>query len=675
MKTPAGLHIIKADEIKTDVKETQYKYQQISFSLIADPWQSTELTGKQFERAEVSYDQRLRPIINIGFNSEGAELFKKLTEENLNKQIAIFVGGELISAPNVTSVIGDGIAQITGDFTPESAQTLKTNLNTGAIAAPMIITGEYTIGATLGADALNKSVFAGLLGLALVMVFMLAYYRLSGLIASLALIIYGLILIFLLKATLGTIASVTIALALFAYTTYKIVNSEDNGWDKFFSFVLAMFGLGYITNLLNSSPTMTLAGIAGLILSIGMAVDANILIFERMKEELNSGKPTKKAISDGFDRAWTAIRDSNFSTLLTCAILYYFGSSIIQGFAFNLAAGILVSMFTAITITRLLMEFFIGRKAKNITSFVKAKKTERKYIKHSKKYFSISGLLVIASLLLMFTIGFNPGIDFTGGSLMQLDFEAEANKEQIAENIEKAATTLELELGEIQVLESEENSFVVKTKQIDPDKYATLVSAIQTDLPEFTISRFNSIGPTIGKSLQSRAIQAIILAIIMIIAYITFAFRKVPKSVRPWKFGVAAIVALVHDVVIVTGVFVILGYTMGVEINALYITAMLTVFGYSVNDTIVVLDRFRENLMQKRSNQNLADVANRSVSETMARSINTSVSTLIALIAILIWGSESIFFFILALSLGTFVGTYSSLFIATPLIVKWNKKK
>jgi preprotein translocase subunit SecF len=332
-------------------------------------------------------------------------------------------------------------------------------------------------------------------------------------------------------------------------------------------------------------------------------------------------------------------------------------------------------MFTAITITRLLMEFFIGRKEQTLNYASSAKKAVTNYIKHSKKFFAVSGALVIAAFVLMGTIGFNPGIDFTGGSLIQAEFAAETTKEEIASTFEASAEQTELELGEVQVVESEGNSFVIKTKQIDPDKYTELITAAATQLPEFTISRFNSIGPTIGESLQKRAIQAIVLAIIMIIAYITFAFRKVPKSVRPWKFGVAAIVALVHDVVIVTGIFVILGYTMGVEINALYITAMLTVFGYSVNDTIVVLDRFRENLMQKRSNEDLADVANRSLSETMARSINTSVSTLITLIAILIWGSESIFFFVLALTLGAFVGTYSSLFIATPLLAKWNEKK
>lgn len=699
-KTQFGYHIIKATDIRSDVKEKQYKYETIVFSTVPDPWKDTGLTGEHFVRADVQMDNLLQPYVTIQFNEEGATLFEEITGRNIDKQVAIFVGGELISHPVVRTKISGGSAIIEGQFTTDSAKTLARDLNTGAIPAPIILTGEYTIGATLGQEALTKSLKAGAIGLLLVMLFMLLFYRIPGLVASVALISYATILIFLIKSSLHLGIALIISLVAFLFLIIKIVNNKDSGWEKFMSFILSCAAFFFLTFLLKTSVVLTLAGVAGIILSIGMAVDANILIFERVKEELRSGKNLRSAVDTGFTRAWSAIRDSNFSTLITCAILFYFGSSIIRGFAFNLAAGVLVSMFSAIIITKTLLHGFVGRKiAENLSAFGVSKKKERKFnfIKHSKVWLGISGVLVLISLVAMFTFGLNLGIDFKGGSLMEFKFTEQVSKDTLAstfQTIEKeinngevTAEPLELEEGEtalslpeeaaidltkIQILESGDMGYIVKTKYITSDTHDLILEKMAETLPEFTENRFTTIGPTIGKTLLHKAVIAIIFTLIMIIVYISMAFRKITRQVSSWRFGACAIAALVHDVIIVTGFFVILSQFLNVEVDALFITAMLTVLGYSVNDTIVVFDRLRENLIRGKEDS-ITKNANRALNETITRSLNTSFSTLIVLVAVLVMGSSSIFFFVLALTAGAVIGTYSSIFTASPLLVMWSK--
>ncbi len=704
IETEFGFHIIKADEINTDVSQPMYKYQLLKYSTVPDQWQSTALTGEHFVHAEVLLDNFYQPYVSIQFDSEGADLFEQLTERNIGKSIAIFVGGELISAPRVSEKIAGGIAQITGQFTQEEASRLARDLNTGAIPAPIILTGEYTIGASLGQAALDKSLAAGIIGIIIVMVFMTLFYRIPGLIASFALFAYSAVLIFLLKAQISLGISLVVSLGIFFYIIYKIVNNEDSGWEKFVSFILSCAAFFFITFLLKTPVILTLAGVAGIILSIGIAVDANILIFERVKEELRSGRSLNVAIENGFSRAWSAIRDSNFSTLITCAILFYFGSSIIRGFAFNLAAGVLVSMFTAITITQTLLRGFIGKKiAKNLTAFGATKKkkenTNFKFISKSKVWLGFSTLLILVSIISFFSFGLNLGIDFTGGSLMEIQFEEEVDKELLAEtlreigeeiniagpdseiNLESSEdeTTLstpieeKVDLSNVQILAAGENNYIIKTKYLSSESHDQAIQMLgeKEGIPSFTESRFTTIGPTLGKTLFEKAMIAVVFTLIMIIVYIGIAFRKIKKEASPWRFGACAIAALVHDVIIVTGLFVILGQFFNVEIDALFITAMLTVFGYSVNDTIVVFDRLRENLIHSKA-ESLKENADKALNQTLTRSINTSLSTLIALVSVLIWGSDSIFFFILALTAGTVIGTYSSIFVASPLLVKWD---
>ncbi|MBL4693892.1 peptidylprolyl isomerase, partial [Candidatus Gracilibacteria bacterium] len=535
VKTKYGYHLIRADKIQSDVGEKMYRYETITYSTTPDAWQETSLTGEQFVRADVQVDSFFQPYILITFNEEGAELFEELTEKNINKRIAIFVGGDLVSAPNVQTKISGGTAQITGNFTIDEAQKLARDLNTGAIPAPIVLTGEYTIGATLGAEALSDSLNAVLIGLLLVMLFMAFYYKIAGLLADLALLVYAIIFIFLIKSTLPLMLAISIALLIFGFLIHKIINGTDSGWEKFLSFILTCIAFFFITFLLQTSVVISLAGVAGIILSIGIAVDANVLIFERFKEELASGKPYAEAVEAGFNRAWSAIRDSNFSTLITCGILFYFGSSIIRGFAFNLAAGILVSMFTAITVTRTLLQSFIGKKiAENHKAFgMKEKSTKEpfNFIKKSKIWFTFSGTLVSISLVAILLFGMNLGIDFKGGTLMQFQFNEDTTKETLIEtlgkiedeinagNLETTNTPTESEnsnevvpaistdvalvadsstivdFKKAQILESGINNYIIKSKYITSATHEQVLAKMKEQLPSFSEQRFTTIGP------------------------------------------------------------------------------------------------------------------------------------------------------------------------------------
>ncbi len=719
-KTEFGYHILKANDVKTSVNQVKYKYESLVFSTLTDTWQNTDLTGKYFVHADVQLDNFYQPYVSIQFNDEGAKLFENITTKNVGKPIAIFVGGNKISAPKVDEKISGGKAIIKGNFTPEEAKDLSRNLNTGAIPAPIILSGEYTIGATLGQEALDQSMFAGLIGLILVMVFMLFMYRLPGVFASIALIVYISILLFVLKSQLPMWAALLISIGAFIFLLTKVINSKESGWEKFISFVLSCLAFFFLTFLLRSGVVMTLAGIAGVIMSIGVAVDANVLIFERLKEELKSGKTFNAALEAGFDRAWAAIRDSNFSTLITCAILFYFGSSMIKGFAINLATGIVISMFTAITITKTLLKTIVGKQiTQNLKLFgvnMEAKQREPiHFIKNAKKFLTLSGTLFILSILSFFIIGTNLGTDFTGGTLLEFKFEKPITKDEISKALvnaevdlknlstsiietkktdkstdksvintpsssvtDKAITTDDsqkseevLDLASAKVLESGENGFIIKTKYLTSVTHEKLLSILKDKLPAFEEKRFTTMGAIVGSTMLQKALIAVLLASIMIILYISFAFRKIPKQLNPWRFGVSAVVALIHDVTIVTGIFIILGKVLNVEIDALFITAILTVLGYSVNDTIIIFDRLRENILIHGKFDNFAQVTDDALNQTLRRSIGTASSVIIALISILIFGSPSIFYFILALTIGIILGTYSSIFIAPPIMVYW----
>lgn len=710
IKTEFGYHIIKALEIvepkNETVTEEQVKYNQVFFSTLPDQWQSTELNGEHFLSATVEFNELLQPQVAIQFDSEGAKLFGEITKRNINRPLAIFVGGELISAPNVNAEITGGQAVISGNFELQEAQELARDLNTGAIPAPITLTGQYNIGSTLGQSALQKSIFAALIGLALLSLYMIFYYRIPGILAVLALGIYAIILTFIIKAALPVSLAIVIGLAIGFSAIGKILNNKESSAEKVVSIFIALFSLFFFTFLLREPVVLTLAGFAGVILSIGMAVDANILIFERIKEELRSGRDTESALQIGFQRAWSSIRDSNFSSLITCAILFYFGSSIIRGFALNLAAGILISMFTAITITKTFLDIFARTKlAKNSAlwgpGINNKKPINLPIIKNSRIWFTVSGLLILISLGSLFINGLNAGLDFRGGTLMEVSFEQEVDKNTLEAKVNEIITTevgtdeaseavvsssannvqldpkLETseEIGTAQVITSEsesgETSYIIRMGYIGNTTHDKIITNLENEFGQLEENRFTTIGPLISSTLKQKAFFSLAIALVMIVLYIAFAFRNVPKVIGPWKFGASAIFALVHDVILILGFFSILQ----IEIDSLFITALLTIIGFSVHDTIVVFDRIRENLKGfNASTQNFDDVANKALNETMARSLNTSISTLFTLVALVIFGAESIFHFSLALTLGILFGTYSSIFTASPILCAWKKR-
>ncbi|MFA7278429.1 MAG: protein translocase subunit SecF, partial [Candidatus Gracilibacteria bacterium] len=704
VKTEFGYHLIRALDVKSDVKEDQVKLQKIFVSTMPDPWKTTELTGEHFVHADVQVSQIGEPYVSIQFNEKGGQLFEEITGRNVQKPIAIFVGGTMISSPNVSEKISGGKAQISGNFTFDSANELSRNLNTGAIPAPISLTGQHTIGSTLGADALHKSINAGIIGLVALAIAMVLYYRLPGLIAIGALSIYTILLLFLIKSALPIAAALMIALVVFGVLVYKILNNNDPGWEKFISFCLSVVVLIFLASLLQSPIVLTLAGIAGVILSIGMAVDANILIFERIREEIGEGHTLSASIEHGFDRAWSSIRDSNFSSLITCSILFYFGSSLIRGFALNLAAGILISMFSAITLTRTFLRIAATTKwGQNLALYgVKNKnKVSYKIIEKSNWMFIFSGVLIALSVIGTLVFGVKLGLDFTGGTMSQLKFAKTVSIEDFKAALPEIETKLnngtatspvtsgsvvatgtqpvvaaaeKVDLKSVQIIHGENGVLEVKTKPMTNDQHETFIKDLKNKFGDVEVLKFQTVGPTIGDSLKQKALVAIVLASFMIIMYLSFAFRKVPQEFNSWTFGIAAVVALLHDLLITFGLFVFLGEFMGVEIDALFITAMLTVLGFSVHDTIVVFDRLREHLGRGEKGT-LTEIANRALTETMSRSINTSVSVIITLVALLVFGSFSIFYFILALVVGIVIGTYSSVGVATALLVWSHNRK
>jgi len=677
-----GYHLITAydkQEAGAEDKEVEkVALNTVTWSKTPSPWkQESLLTGEHFKHADVTFNQAYQPYVSITFDEEGGKLFEELTGKNIGKRIAIFVGGDLISAPTVQAEISGGQAQISGNFTLEQAQSLARDLNTGAIPAPVTLSGEHNISASLGQEALDQSMKAGLIGVIVLALFMILYYRLPGLVAVVALGIYSLLILFIIKTALPLWASILISLGIFSVVVHLILKNRDSGGEKSIAFLVACFVLFFMAMVLSSQITLTLAGIAGVILSIGMAVDANVLIFERMKEEMKEGRTLHQAIDEGFKRAWDSIRDSNFSSLITCAILFYFGSSIIRGFATNLALGILLSMFSAILLTRTLLTLVSDTGlSKKLWLWSRVKKAPKMWpiMEKSKIWASISFLLAIASIVSIATFGLRLGLDFTGGTMLDLKLNNEtATIESVTNDVNAVATSLQADFGTPQVITTDTGDVIIRIKHITEEQHNALIMKLKESSPTLEEVRFTTVGPTIGDTLKTKAIAALALTSLFIVFYIAFAFRSVPKEVSPWRFGISAIVALLHDVIIVIGLFVALGHFYGVEIDALFITALLTVMGFSVHDTIVVFDRIRENLRYRESKETLRQTANKALNQTMARSINTSVCTLITIVALLLFGAESIRMFVLALTVGITAGTYSSIFIASPLLVWWSE--
>lgn len=587
-------------------------------------WKRTTLTGRQLQRADVAFHPQTGvPQVSLVFDGEGKTLFAELTKRNVGKQIAIFLDGVPITAPVVQEEITAGEAVITGTFTTDEAKQLSRRLNAGALPVPITLASRTTVGPTLGKESLAQSTVAGAFGLLLLAVVMIGLYRLPGLLAVLALLLYA-------ELVLG---------------------------------VLAALG-----------STLTLAGIAGFILSLGMAVDANILIFERLKEGLREGKALLGALAEGFREAWPSIRDSNIASLITASLLYAFGSSVVRGFATTLTVGILVSMFTAVVTTRILL-----RAVANVPYLTAPRWYARLKIAggategpafralRSKTWLLLSGILIAASIAAMASWGLNPGIDFTGGSLWEFRGEnigPDGVREALAAAGEESASAQQT--GETTVL--------VRLPLLSAEEHARILQTLKSRMPSLDELRFETVGPTIGRELLRKAIIAVALAVVLILGYLAWAFRKATTaSISSWAFGTIAVIALVHDLLLMTGAFVLLARFRGAAADSLFLTAALTLLGFSVHDTIVVFNRVKVNLVRLRLP--FRDLVDRSILETLTRSLNTSATTLFVLLALLFFGSTTIRPFVATLSVGIVVGTYSSIFLASPLLVWWQARR
>lgn len=613
----------------------------------SDEVYETVISGQDLDQVSNAGFNPDTRTVEIGFtlNQEGGRKFGEYTGANIGSFLCIVLDKEVLSCPTVQARI-DTSGQISlGGASLEEGQALAIQLQYGALPVPLKVVENRSVGPSLGQDAVAKSIRAGTIGLIIVSLFMLVNYRLPGLMAVLALVVYGLL----------------------NFGLYKII-----------------------------PVTLTLPAITGFILSVGMAVDGNILVFERMREELRHGRSFKLSMELGFNRAWPAIRDSAVSTLITCLILFWFGSNFgagaVKGFAVTLAVGVITHLFTVITVTRTFLRFMLGVFGEGLQDNVvlmgfrphESGLRMPGWAAHlldivgkRKWYYIVSAAVIIPALIgiILSTVEYGTplklGVDFTSGSLMELQFEQPANPAEVRDVVTNFKYD-GLELGDSLVTTAEQlgqQTILIRSKYLETAPKEALQDAIRSQVGEFQELRFDSVGPAIGQEVTRAASYAIAAAAIAILLYLVFAFRAVPNAFR---YGVAAVVAILHDLLVTAGLFAIAGLVLGWEVDALFLTAVLTVIGYSVHDTIIVFDRLRENL-QRRRNEPFDVVANRSILEVITRSLITSLSTLFVVIALLVFGGTTIQHFIAVILIGIITGTYSSIFNAVAILVSWYK--
>jgi SecD/SecF fusion protein len=566
--------------------------------------------------------------VTMAMNAEGARTWARLTRENIGQNIAIVLDDYVYSAPRVNQEIPTGRSQISGDFSIQEAQDLANVLRSGALPAPARIIQEAIVGPALGQEAVNAGLSSFLIAFLVVLLYMIIYYsRKAGVVADIALI------------------------------------------------VNLFFIMGVLASL---GATLTLPGIAGIVLTIGMSVDANVLIFERIREELKAGKGIRLAVSDGYKNAYSAIIDANVTTLLTGIILYIFGTGPIQGFATTLVIGICTSLFTAIFITRLIFIWFLD---KNKTISFATRLTENafknihfKFIEKRKVAYIISAVIITMGIVSLFTRGLSQGIDFTGGRTYIVRFDEPVSTSEVQSslfNIFGEGTAVITFGGENQIRVSTNYRIDETDAEVDEEVEQLLFEGLQPYLEDgITFAQFlgshrqssEKVGPSIAHDIRTQAFYAVFFALLIMFLYMFIRFKN-------WQFGLGAVAAVGHDVLVVLGVFSLAHGLLpfSLEIDQAFIAAILTVVGYSINDTVVVFDRIREyfTLYPKRER---SDVYNLALNSTISRTFSTSLSTFFVLLAIFLFGGEVIRGFIFALLIGVVVGTYSSLFIATPVV-------
>jgi len=567
------------------------------------------VTGENLEDAQAGFDQRTNePIVTFRFDGTGAQRFGRATQENVGRPFAIVLDNQVVSAPVINEPILGGSGQISGNFSVEGANDLAILLRAGALPLTPTFVEERTVGPSLGADSVAAGEIAGIIGSILVVAFMFLAYGFFGLVANVALIV-NVILV-----------------------------------------VAALSGLG---------ATLTLPGIAGIVLTVGMAVDSNVLIFERIREERAAGRSVIQAIDTGFQKALATIVDANLTTLIAAVILFYLGSGPIRGFAVTLAIGIVTTVFTAFVLTRWMIAFWVRRqKPKELprgpVTFV-PEGTRIAFMWLRRITFSGSAVLVIASMVLFATVNMNLGIDFKGGSLIEVQ-----SKSEQADIGDIRARLNNLNLGDVQVQGfGTERDVLIRIEAQGGGENAeqTVITNVRSELEsDYDFRRVEVVGPTVSGELARAGTIAVVSALLAILVYIWLRFE--------WQFAVGAIIATTHDVLLTIGMFVV----TGLEFNLSSIAAILTIVGYSLNDTVVVYDRVRENLRRYKKMQ-LPELLDLSMNQTLPRTIQTSLTTLLALMALFFFGGEVLQSFVAAMIFGVVVGTYSSIFIAAPLLI------
>jgi len=562
-----------------------------------------ELTGAYLADAQPEYGSAFNePEISITFNPEGGKIFALVTERYVGRQLAILLDGEVLMAPVIKTVIPNGRGVITGNFTMEEVRDTALLLRAGALPAPVKFIEDRTVSATLGRDSIRQGVYAAVAGLITVMVFMVIYYHLGGVIATFALILNLIIL-------MGAMA-----------------------WFKF---------------------TLTLPGIAGIILTMGMAVDANVLIFERMREEQTLGKKIRTVIENGYDRAFLAIFDSNLTTLLSGIILFMFGTGPVKGYAVTLSIGIATSMFTALVVTRNVFDYLsLNKKFTKLTMMKMIGVPKIDFMSKGFIAMSISAIIIVVGAIAFIHQGKkNFGIDFLGGSLIELGFKEDVKVDEVRKALD------EVGLGASTIQQTSDKNVIIKTGANVEDKIKTQITKKFPD-NTYEVLKTEEVGPVIGKDLQRKAIIAVLLSLVGIMVYLGFRFDV--------SYGVGALLSLFHDVLITMAFLALTGRELSLNIVA----ALLTIIGYSVNDTIVIFDRVRENLKYMRKTD-LKTVFNVSLNQTLSRTLLTSLTVLFVVVGLYLFGGEVINDFAFALVIGTIAGSYSTVFIAAPLVLWW----
>ena len=578
------------------------------------------------------------PHVSMSMNAEGANTWARMTKDNIGKQIAIVLDGMVYSYPTVQNEISGGSSQITGNFTVEEAEDLANVLKSGKLPAPATIIQEQVVGPSLGAESINAGLISFVIAFLLVLIYMVLFYQGAGVVADVAL----------------------------------LVN------------VLFLFG-----TLVSFGAVLTLPGIAGLVLTLGMAVDANVIIYERVKEELRAGKGLGKAVADGYSNAYSAIIDGQITTLLTGIVLFVFGSGPVQGFATTLIIGIITSILTSVFITRIIFDDRLN-KGKNITfdnnltrNFLQNTKFD--FIGKKKIAYIVSGTVIVLSLVSMFTKGFTYGVDFTGGRTYVVRFDADVTAEAVrAAAIEEFDGAVEVKQfgGDSQMKIT--TQYKVEDESTDADAevenklYNALKGFFATDLTfeEFTSTLDNpngiissdKVGPTIANDITRNAIIAVLIALFVIFAYIAVRFSG-------WTWGLGGVAGLAHTALIVIGFFSIFSGILpfSLDVDQTFIAAILTIIGYAINDTVVIFDRIRE-YKELHPKADFRQNVNEALNSTLSRTMNTSLTTLVTMLAIAIFGGEVIRGLAVALIVGIVVGTYASIFIATPIMYDVTKK-